>query len=71
MNTERLIKIVTMELAADQIKLEDELERTINQDLEINTKVSMIKSLLTRITSNDASLAKFTSMVSNTNNNPN
>lgn len=68
MNSERLIKIVTMELAADQLKLEDELEKTINSDMEINTKVLTIKSLLSRMTAIDASLAKFTSMVSNNNN---
>ena len=58
-----------MELASDQLKLEDELEKTINSDLEINTKVMNIKSLLGQMTAIDASISKFTSMTTNNNNN--
>ncbi len=62
-----------MELSSDQLKLEDELEKTINMDMEISMKVSVIKNLLARITANEASIVKFTTMVSNPNenNNPN
>jgi hypothetical protein len=69
MNSERLIKIVMMELASDQLKLEDELEKTINSDLEINAKVMNIKSLLGQMMAIDASISKFTSMTTNNNNN--
>ena len=58
-----------MDLASDQMKLEEELEKTINSDLEINTKVMTIKSLLSRMTAIDASITKFTSMTTNNNNN--
>ena len=58
-----------MELASDQLKLEDELEKTINSDLEINAKVMNIKSLLGQMMAIDASISKFTSMTTNNNNN--
>jgi hypothetical protein len=69
MNSERLIKIVMMDLVSDQMKLEDELEKTINSDMEINVKVITIKSLLSLMTAIDASITKFTSMTNNNNNN--
>jgi len=47
----RLITILKTELIADKLKLEEELERTINnKDLETNQKVVIIKKLLERIT---------------------
>lgn len=58
-----------MDLASDQMKLEDEIEKTINSDLEINNKVMTIKSLLSRMTAIDASIIKFASMTNNNNNN--
>ncbi len=60
-----------MELASDQMKLEDELEKTINSDMEINVKLISIKSLLSQMTAIDASIAKFTSMTNNNKNNNN
>lgn len=60
-----------MELASDQMKLEDELEKTINSDMEINVKLKSIKSLLSQMTAIDASIAKFTSMTNNNKNNNN
>ena len=71
MNTERLFKIVLVDLTSDQLKLEDELEKTINSDMEINIKVSNIKSLLNRMSINESSLTRFNSMIeANNNNNP-
>lgn len=58
-----------MDLVSDQMKLEDELEKTINSDMEINVKVITIKSLLSLMTAIDASITKFTSMTNNNNNN--
>jgi hypothetical protein len=69
METARLIKIILMELTTDNLKLEEELEKTINGDLEINTKTQQIKHLLSRIVATEASIAKFTSMMTNNNNN--
>lgn len=64
-----------MDITNDQLKLEDELERTINADMDVSTKVMLIKSLLSRMSVNDASIARFTSMTEeskeNNNKNPN
>lgn len=58
-----------MELTSDNLKLEDELERAINGDLEINVKTLTIKNILSRIVAVEASIAKFTSLMTNNNNN--
>lgn len=57
-----------MELNLDSIKLEDELETTINLDMNINDKTLKIKELLTKIAITEASITKFSSMVSINNN---
>lgn len=57
-----------MELTSDNLKLEDELERAINGDLEINVKTLRIKRILSRIVAVEASIAKFTSLMTNNNN---
>ena len=54
-----------MDLTSDVLKLEDELERVINSNLEITKKTNKIKSLLTKITNAEASILKFNGMVSN------
>lgn len=71
MNGERIFNIVTMELSSEILKLEEELENTINSDLEINLKTEKIKNLLSQIVKTEASLEKFTGMVSVNNNNNN
>lgn len=68
MNGERLFKTILMELNLDSIKLEDELETTINSDMNINDKTLKIKELLTKIAITEASITKFSSMVSINNN---
>ena len=68
MNGERLFKTILMELNLDSIKLEDELETVINSDMNINDKTLKIKELLTKIAITEASITKFSSMVSINNN---
>ena len=58
-----------MDLTADNLKLEHELEISMNSNLEIGEKVEKIKLLLSKIVTNEASLTKFTNLVSNNNNN--
>ena len=57
-----------MELNLDSIKLEDELETTINSAMNINDKTLKIKELLTKIAITEASITKFSGMVSINNN---
>lgn len=68
MNGERLFKTILMELNLDSIKLEDELETTINSAMNINDKTLKIKELLTKIAITEASITKFSGMVSINNN---
>jgi hypothetical protein len=68
MNGERIFKIVMMELTSDSLKLEEELERTINSDIDVNIKTIKIKDLLSQIAITETSIAKFTNMVSTNNN---
>ena len=42
MNSNRLFQIVVMDLTSDVLKLEDELERVINSNLEITKKTNKI-----------------------------
>lgn len=58
-----------MDLSSDALKLEAELERTINSDLEIHLKVEKIKTLLKSIVANEASIGKFNNMITDNNNN--
>ena len=71
MNIERLTKILLMDLTSDNLKLEDELEKTINSDLEINHKISEIKRLLTKINETEANISKYRNMINFDKNNDN
>lgn len=68
MDGERLFKIVMMDLNSDLLKLEDELEMTINSSMDVNEKTKKIKTLLSNIAITEASITKFSGMVSITNN---
>ncbi len=58
-----------MDLNSDVLKLEDELESTINSNLGVNEKTKKIKKLLSKMVMVEASIVKFTSMFSINNNN--
>ncbi len=58
-----------MDLNSDLLKLEDELETTINSSMDVNEKTKKIKTLLSSIAITEASVTKFSNMVSITNNN--
>ena len=69
MNTERLFNTVLIDYSSEQLRLEDKLETVINSKMDIDDKINQIKSLLAKITTNEASILKFKSMVSIPNNN--
>jgi len=69
MNTERLFNIVIGELSIDKLKLETELETAINSTEEVDTKVMKIKSILARTSTIENSIAKFSNLINNNNNN--
>jgi hypothetical protein len=57
-----------MDLNSDLLKLEDELETTINSSMDVNEKTKKIKKLLSNIAITEASITKFSAMVSINNN---
>lgn len=67
MEIDRLFKIIMSDFTSEQMKLEEELEFAINSRENIHAKVSTIKSLLEKITINEASMMKFASMIPNNN----
>ncbi len=71
MNTERFFKIMVMELSNSILKIEEDIETTINSKLDIEVKVKTVKKLLVKLTNAENSFNRFTSMMPNeeTNNN--
>ena len=69
MNTERLFNIVMGELSIDKLKLESELETAINSTDDVEAKIMKIKSILARISTIENSIAKFSNLINNNNNN--
>lgn len=71
MNTERVFKIMVMELSNSILKIEEDIEVVINSDLDINVKVKTIKKLLVKLTNAENSFNRFTNMIPSeeTNNN--
>lgn len=69
MNTERIFNIIITDLTTNLLVLENELERTINSDIDTTSKLMEIKRLLREISLNESSMIKFRSMVTNNNNN--
>jgi len=68
MNTERLVKMVTIDMTSDLLKLEEELERVINcSTMETEKKVKKIKQILNATILIEGSMAKFNSMINNNN----
>jgi hypothetical protein len=71
MNEDRIFKMIQMELTTDQVKLENELERIMNSDIQTDKKIAKIKDILGKLVTIEASLIKFITLTSGTNNNPN
>ena len=68
MNTERLFNLVMSDMAMDKMKLEDDLERIINnKDMSIDDKIKEAKSLLYRISTTENAIATFSNLLNNNN----
>ena len=63
MKTEKLFKLVLMELTSDSIKLELELEKMINSDDDVSLKIIKIKQILKQMNDNESSVIRFTNMI--------
>lgn len=70
MNTERLFNLVMSDMAMDKMKLEDDLERIINnKDMSIEVKIMEAKSILYRLSSTENAIATFSNLLNNNNKN--
>jgi hypothetical protein len=69
MNSERVFNIILADLALEKMKLEEDLERTINTDMEINIKIETVKNFISKLAITELSIAKFTGMLNVNNNN--
>lgn len=70
MNTERLFSLLMSDMAMDKMKLEDDLERIINnKDMTIEIKMKEAKSLLYRISTTENAIATFSNLLNNNNKN--
>ena len=68
MKLEKLFNLVLLELSADKLKTEDEMERVLISNEDIASKSRKIKLLLTQLINIDESIIKFKSMISDNNN---
>lgn len=68
MNTQRLFNVVLLDWSTEKLKIEDDLERVIASDDDINSKSYRIRELVARLTTVEANIEKFNSMVSVNNN---
>jgi hypothetical protein len=64
---ERIIKIIVMELNSDILKLEGDLEKTMNSNMDINSLIKKSKEILSELVLKEKSLAKFNYMINNNN----
>jgi len=64
MDSDRIFKIIIMDLTLENIKLEEKLENIVNSTICINEKTIIIKEILSKIVNNENSIVKFTSMFS-------
>jgi hypothetical protein len=72
METNRTIQALLMSYSTDQLMVEDDLERTINdKDKPLNEKILEVKKLLGEITTIEQSVVKLQAMLQNNNNNNN
>lgn len=68
MNTERLFSLVMSDMGMDKMKMEDDLERIINnKDLCIEEKISMTKTILYRMSTTENAIATFSNLLNNNN----
>jgi hypothetical protein len=62
METNRFMQIMVMELTSDILKAEAALEKTINSDVSLESKISEAKHQLSNLLLAENKLAKFNSM---------
>jgi hypothetical protein len=72
METNRTIQALLMSFSTDQLMVEDDLERAINDKTKpLNDRLFEVKRLLERLTTIEQSVVKLQTMLQNNNNNDN
>ena len=67
MNMDRLAKIIVTDYTSELLKLEERLEKTINNDFDVDTKTMAVKNILERMVLTEQALGKFQSLLTNNN----
>ena len=68
MNTERIFNLVMMDMSVDKLKIEDDLERVINDtNIDIDTKVTTVKKLLYELSNTENAITTFSNIINNNN----
>lgn len=72
METNRTIQALLMSYSTDQLMVEDDLERAINEKTKpLSDKIIEVKKLLEKLTTIEQSVVKLQTMLQNNNNNNN
>lgn len=71
MDNTRFIQLMQMELSSDILKKEENLEKAINSDKEIDSKIMDVKFQLQSLAISEIILQKFTTMLVTDENNKN
>lgn len=70
METNRTIQALLMSYSTDQLMVEDDLERAINEKTKpLSDKIFEVKKLLEKLTTIEQSVVKLQTMLQNNNNN--
>jgi hypothetical protein len=70
METNRTIQALLMSYSTDQLMVEDDLERAINEKTKpLSDKIIEVKKLLEKLTTIEQSVVKLQTMLQNNNNN--
>ena len=69
MEANRIVSIIISDLSLENLKLQESLEKAINNGDDINIKLITVKKLLSDLSMNEMMLTKFQSLVSPQNNN--
>jgi len=69
METNRIISIIISDLSLENLKLQESLEKAINNGDDVDIKLNKIKRYLAELATNEMMLTKFQSLISPQNNN--
>ena len=64
METNRIINIILSDLALENLKMQEDLEKAVNSNESAEKKVSSAKDLISKIALNEMTIAKFKELVS-------